>query len=72
MAMLKAGVVGDDEEEESEDENESGLEIDIGIELRAIADSMRKDGDKVTMPKLKEVSGYEMSVVREHWKDVKE
>jgi len=69
MAMLKAGVVGGEEEDESEDENESGLE---GMELKSIADSLRAEGVKVTMPKLKEVSGYEMDVIRRHWKDVKE
>ena len=64
--MLKAGVVGDEEEDESE--SESGLE---GIELKTIADNLRAEGVKVTMPKLKELSGYEMDVIRKNWKDVK-
>ena len=66
MAMLKAGVIGGEDDEE-----DSEVGIDTGAELRAIADSMRADGVKVTMPKLREASGFEMSVIREHWKDVK-
>ncbi len=66
LAMMKAGVIGGDEEEE---EGES--EGDVGAELKAIADELRESGEKVTMPKLKEMSGHEMSVVRKHWKDVK-
>jgi len=69
--MLKAGVVGGEKEEE-ESEGDGGIELDVGIELKAIANSLRADGDKMTMPKLKEVSGYEMSVIRKHWSDVKE
>jgi len=67
--MLKAGMVDGEEEEESEDEGENGLE---GTELKTIADNLRAEGVKVTMPKLKEVSGYEMDIVRKYWKDVKE
>jgi len=62
--MLRAGVVdsGEDEEEEDSDELDT---------LKGIADGLRAEGVKVTMPKLKTESGFEMSVVREHWKDVK-
>ena len=63
--MLKAKAI---DVEEDEEEVEDSEELDT---LKAIADSLRAEGVKVTMPKLKANSGFEMSVVRKHWKDVK-
>jgi len=67
LAMLKAGVIDSGEEEEMEVEDSEEFNT-----LKSIADNLRADGEKVTMPKLKAASGYEMSVVRKYWGDVKE
>jgi len=71
--MLRAGVVESEDTEDEEEEKVDGKSvIDVKMELGVIADQLRADGKRVTMPELKKISGYEMDVIRKHWKSVRE